>query len=82
MVLFMALKGQFSQLDWQMTPEPVRQYIQLLEQLLIDTQKRVDSNEERIEKLESKANQNSHNLSKPPSSDPPFNRKKTGTKKE
>jgi transposase len=81
MVLFMALKRQFSQLDWQMTPEPVRQYIQLLEQLLIDTQKRVDSNEERIEKLESKANQNSHNSSKPPSSDPPFSRKKRERKK-
>ena len=81
MVLFMALKRQFSQLDWQMTPEPVRQYIQLLEQLLIDTQKRVDSNEERIEKLESKAIQNSHNSSKPPSSDPPFKRKKRERKK-
>jgi transposase len=77
----MVLEIQFSQLDWQMTPEPVRQYVQLLEQLLFDMQKRVESNEDRIEKLESKINQNSHNSSKPPASDPPFEREKRKRKK-
>jgi transposase len=77
----MALERQFSQLEWQMTPEPVRQYVQLLELLLVDLQKRADSNEDRIEKLENIANQNSHNSNKPPASDPPFKRKKRERKR-
>jgi transposase len=77
----MALKRQFTQLDWQMTPESVKRYVQLLEQMLFDLQKHVVANEDRIEKLESKVNLNSHNSSKPPASDPPFNRKKREQKK-
>ncbi len=77
----MALERQFSQLDWHMTPESVKRHVQLLEQMLLDVQKSVVANEDRIEKLESKVNLNSHNSSKPPASDPPFNREKREQKK-
>lgn len=77
----MALKRQFTQLDWQMTPDSVKRYVQLLEQMLFDLQKHVVANEDRIEKLESMVNQDSHNSSKPPASDSPFKRKKREQKK-
>jgi len=77
----MALKRPFSQLEWFQTPEPVRQYILALEQALADLQQRLEVHEKRIEKLEVRTGKNSHNSSKPPSSDPPFSRKKRKQKK-
>jgi len=77
----MALKRPFSQLEWFQTPEPVRQYILALEQALADLQHRLEVHEKRIEKLEVRTDKNSHNSSKPPSSDPPFARKKRKQKK-
>ena len=77
----MALKRPFPELDWHLTPQTVRQYILSLEQTLYDMQQRVESHEERIEKLEVKTKKNSHNSSKPPSSDPPFDRQKRKQKK-
>ena len=77
----MALKRPFSQLEWFQTPEPVRQYILALEQALADLQQRLEVHEKRIEKLEVRSGRNSHNSSKPPSSDPPFARKKRKQKK-
>lgn len=77
----MAPKRPFSKLDWHLTPEPVRRYIAYLEQALYDMQKRVESNEKRIEKLEVRTRKNSRNSSKPPSSDPPFDRPKRKQKK-
>jgi transposase len=77
----MALKRPFPELDWHLTPQTVRQYILSLEQTLFDMQQRVESHEKRIEKLEVKTEKNSHNSSKPPSSDPPFDRKKRKQKK-
>ena len=77
----MALKRPFSELDWQLTPEPVRQYIMALERMLHDMQQRVQAHEERIEKLEARTRKTSHNSSKPPSSDPPFGRQKRKQKK-
>jgi transposase len=47
-----------------------------LERTLHDMQIRVETHEKRIDKLEVQAKKNSHNSSKPPSSDPPFSRKK------
>lgn len=72
----MAPERPFPELDWHLTPEPVRRYILSLEQTLFDMRKRVESHEKRIEKLEVQKNKNSHNSSKPPSSDPPFNKQK------
>jgi transposase len=77
----MALERPFSQLEWFQTPEPVRQYILALEQALHDLQQRLEVHEKRIEKLEVRTGKNSHNSSKPPSSDPPFARKKRKQKK-
>jgi transposase len=77
----MALKRPFSELDWQLTPEPVRQYIMALERTLFDMEQRIAANEKRLEKLEVRTRKNSHNSSKPPSSDPPFARKKRKQRK-
>jgi transposase len=77
----MALKRPFSELDWQLTPEPVRQYIMALERTLFDMEQRIAAHEQRLEKLEVRTRKNSHNSSKPPSSDPPFNRQKRKQKK-
>lgn len=77
----MALNRPFSEIDWHLTPETVRLYILHLEQRLADMQKRVESNEKRIDKLEVHNRKNSHNSSKPPSSDPPFAKKKRKQKK-
>jgi transposase len=52
-----------------------------LEQTLHDMQQRVEAHEKRIEKLEVRTRKNSHNSSKPPSSDPPFGRQKRKQKK-
>ena len=77
----MALKRPFSELDWQLTPEPVRQYIMALERTLFDMGQRIAAHEQRLEKLEVRTRKNSHNSSKPPSSDPPFSRQKRKQKK-
>ena len=77
----MALKRPFSELDWQLTPEPVRHYIMALERTLFDLEQRIATHEKRLEKLEVRTRKNSHNSSKPPSSDPPFAKKKRTQKK-
>ena len=63
----MPIERAFSESDWLATPEPVRRYVESLAQ--------------RIEQLESRLNQNSQNSSKPPSSDPPYQRPERGSKK-
>jgi transposase len=74
MVLFMTPTRSFSELEWHLTPETVRQYILALERALFDTQKQLQSHEVRIEKLEVQTRKDSTNSSKPPSSDSPFKR--------
>jgi len=69
----MAPTRTFSDLEWHLTPEAVRQYILALEQALLQMQKRVEVHEQRIEKLEAQSRKDSTNSSKPPSSDSPFN---------
>jgi transposase len=77
----MALERPFPELDWQLTPQTVRQYIVSLERTIHEMQQRVEIHEKRIEKLEVRTQKDSHNSSKPPSSDPPFARKKRQQKK-
>jgi transposase len=77
----MEVKRPFSQLDWLSIPEPVRAYIIHLERMTGQMQQRLELVEKRTEKLESRANKNSQNSSKPPSSDSPFNKQKKKTKK-
>lgn len=66
----------FTELDWQLTPEPVRQYIVYLEQTMMQMQNRLQQLEKRLEALEAKSNKNSRNSSKPPSSDSPYKKPK------
>lgn len=77
----MKLKRPFTDLEWHLTPEPVRHYIFYLERTLADManrvtdlEKQIQDNEKRLEKLEVRAKKNSRNSSKPPSSDSPFDR--------
>lgn len=74
-----------SELHWQMTPEPVREYIRHLEASLDQLKKQLHQVEQRVEKLEIRTKKNSTNSSKPPSSDSPFKkprRKKTKSKRK
>ena len=72
----MELKRPFTNEDWLNTPKPVREYIISLEQTVIRLLETVEKLEGRVAKLESQLNKNSQNSSKPPSSDPPFNKPK------
>ncbi len=74
----------FSELDWQLTPEPVRRYIVYLEQTMTRMQDQIQQLEKRLEVLEARTQKNSRNSSKPPSSDSPYSkpkRKKTKSKR-
>lgn len=66
----------FTELDWQLTPEPVRQYIVYLEQTLSLMQNQIRQLEKRLDALETRTQKNSRNSSKPPSSDSPYSRPK------
>ncbi|MEE4607688.1 MAG: DUF6444 domain-containing protein [Desulfobacteraceae bacterium] len=70
----MAPTRPFSELEWQLIPESVRQHILQLESALFGLN-------QRVEKLEAKAGKNSSNSSKPPSSDSPFKRPERRRKK-
>ena len=77
----MEAKRPFSNLDWTLTPGPVKQYIIELENIIRQLQNRQDVLEKRIEMLEARLNQNSQNSSKPPSSDGPFKKPKPKSKR-
>ena len=72
----MAPKRPFSDLDWQLTPEPVKVYIEYLERCVLELQKIAQDHEARFERLEARLGQNSRNSSRPPSSDSPFTKEK------
>lgn len=76
MLLNMEVKRPFSEADWHATPEPVRRYVEQLEQTVISLVARVEQVEQRIEQLESSSKKNSQNSSKPPSSDSPYEKPK------
>ncbi len=77
----MEAKRPFAQADWLATPEPVRHYIEQLEQSVNQLFKQVGELEKRAEKLETQVNKDSQNSSKPPSSDSPFKKPKKKSKK-
>ncbi len=68
------MKRPFSEADWLATPEPVRRYVESLEQRIEQLENTVELLVKRIEQIESKLKQNSQNSNKPPSSDPPYQR--------
>jgi transposase len=77
----MPIERPFSESDWLATPEPVRRYVESLEKRVEQLETTVAQLIKRIEQLEGRLNQNSQNSSKPPSSDPPYQRPERGTKK-
>ena len=72
----MEIKRPFSEADWHATPEPVRLYVEQLEQTVIALVAKVEQLEKRIEQLESKSKKNSQDSNKPPSSDSPYEKPK------
>ena len=68
------MERPFRESDWLATPEPVRRYVEALEQRIEKLEESHAQLLKRIEQLESRLNQNSQNSSKPPSSDPPYQR--------
>jgi transposase len=68
----MEIKRPFSEADWLKTPEPVRLYVEQLEQTVLTLVAKVEQLEKRIEQLEAGSKKNSQNSSKPPSSDSPY----------
>jgi hypothetical protein len=70
----MPMERPFSKPDWLATPEPVRRYVEALEQRIERLEVSDVQVHHRIEQLEIRLNQNSQNSSKPPSSDPPYQR--------
>lgn len=70
----MELKRPFTDEDWEATPQPVRQYIIQLEDIVIKLYNETQDLKKRVSDLENRLSQNSQNSSKPPSSDPPYNK--------
>jgi transposase len=77
----MSIKRPFSEADWQATPEPVRRYVESLEQRIEQLENTVALLLKRVEQLESQLKQNSQNSNKPPSSDPPYQRPERESRK-
>lgn len=72
----MELKRPFTEKDFQATPEPVQQYLIQLEDIVVELLQETKDLKKRVSDLENRINQNSQNSSKPPSSDPPYNKPK------
>lgn len=70
----MKVKNPFSDTDWQNTPDSVKEYVVSLERQVNELTSKVDQ-------LFKRVNKNSQNSSKPPSSDPPYNKPKKKSKK-
>jgi|TARA_B100000315_G_C14526863_1_gene564251 transposase len=68
------IKRNFSEEEWEATPESVKDDFINLERYVLKLFERKKQLEERIDELEVKAKKNSRNSSKPPSSDNPFDR--------
>lgn len=77
----MEIKRPFAEADWIATPIPVRQYIQQLEQNILQLTALVTQLKERVEKLEQRTKSNSQNSNQPPSADAPFNKPERKKKK-
>lgn len=77
----MSMKRPFSEADWQATPEPVRRYVESLEQRIEQLETTAELLLKRVEQLEGQLKQNSQNSNKPPSSDPPYQRPERESRK-
>jgi len=77
----MEAKRPFSEADWLATPEPVRRYIEHLEEIIEEYGRLLEQQRQRIEKIEARLNRDSRNSNQPPSSDAPFKKPKKKAKK-
>jgi len=77
----MEVKRPFTDADWLATPEPVRRYIEHLEQVTKEHRSLLEQQQQRIERIESRMNRDSQNSNQPPSSDAPFKKPKKKAKK-
>ncbi len=66
----------FSRDDWAKTPPTVRLYVAALYQKLKEHHQALEALGKRVEELEARLNRNSSNSNQPPSSDPPFQKKR------
>ena len=64
----------YTKKDWDTVPESIKTYIKYIKNIVVALFKENKKLKERIDKLEGKANKNSSNSSKPPSSDSPYDR--------
>lgn len=76
------IKRNFSDADWEATPEAVKAHILKLEESLLILLSRTKQLEDRVDQLESQKNKNSRNSSKPPSSDSPYERSQNVDEKQ
>ena len=77
----MEIKRPFSSAEWLQTPEAVRDYIEMLEQSILQLSHSLDELKGRTEKLEQRVNRNSQNSNQPPSADGPFKKPERKRKK-
>jgi len=77
----MEAKRPFSDADWLATPEPVRRYIEHIEQVIGEHGRLLEQQRQQVEKIEARLNRDSTNSNKPPSSDAPFEKPKKKAKK-
>ena len=66
------LKRNFSESDWAETPDAVQKEYLRLEQFVLQLSKEKEQLEELVYQANTKANKNSSNSDKPPSSDSPY----------
>jgi transposase len=72
----MLVERPFTQADWESTPEPVKRYIEHLEDQVQGLTKALELLTKRVEELEARLAQDSGNSDRPPSSDPPYKKSK------
>jgi transposase len=77
----MEFKRPFSESDWLATPEPVRKYVEALEQTIVELLAKAQEHDKRIAQLEKRLNQDSQNSNKPPSSDSAYRKPREKSRK-
>jgi transposase len=77
----MEIKRPFSTAEWLQTPKAVRDYIEMLEQSILQLSHSLAELKARTEKLEQRVNRNSQNSNQPPSADGPFKKPERKRKK-
>src|SRR5262249_545105 len=66
----------FPQLEWELTPLPVQDYLKSQNQQIAQLQSQIEQLQQQVEALHERLAKTSETSSKPPSSDSPFNKPK------